>query len=483
MCCKIKNECDVCNRRKDKPQKLKFRWVGTVKKTITFSSSSTCVKETTLTSDSKSNEVELDATSCFGSGSKLPTDIYFKVDGSSRHLHASCSQALNLGSVIYKDDNKGFLILVGFRAMSGRTHSACSGAPPKNQCTCSDAKRCFTDVLHQMQRKKYRLECEPIKPKICEAVTHVRVFSDKCTAQGCSHPGGFKIDMCPCKNQCFDGKSCVSPTCHCKSMDCPAWSHKQSSPNYVEKDECVCSGATPCLSDFTRPDCDICNLRKDKPQKLTLRWVGLAGKQSSITFASDNTCVKATTLTSNSNSNEVVLDAASCFGSGSKLPTNLHLSVDGSSKYLHASCSQPLNVGDVVYKHTKGSLILVGFQSVSGRTESACAKPKYTCAPRSFTTAPSLSCGAGITLSKATSQKGVPLRINADGSVQYLWSKTRDGHLWKDQFQYTGVSCDGEKVTAKVLIYLRTPASTTKSLQHKTLPTGGSKPVSSPAGR
>ena len=385
------------------------------------------------------------------------------MDGSSRYLHASCSQALNLGDVIYKDDNKGFLVLVGFRAMSGRTHRECSGAPSQNQCTCSDAKRCFTDVLRKMQRKNYRLECEPMKPKIREAVTSVRLFADKCTGQGCSHPNGFIIDVCPCQNQCFDGKSCVSPICSCKSVDCPAWSRKQSLPNHVEKDECVCSGATPCLSDFTRPPCDICNLRKDKPQKLTLRWVGLAGASSSITFASDNTCVKATTLTSNSNSNEVVLDAASCFGSGSKLPTNIYLSVDGSSKYLHASCSQPLNVGDVVYKSKKGSLILVGFQSVSGRTESACAKPKYTCGPRSFTTAPSVSCGAGITLFKVTSQKGVPLRVNADGSVQYLWNRARDGHLWQDRIQYTGISCDGEKVKGRIYIYPKTPVSTSKS--------------------
>merc|ERR1712048_77531 len=122
---KTKNDCDVCNRRKDKPQKLRLRWVVGSKKSITFASSATCVQRTTLTSDSDSNEVTLDAVSCFGSGNKLPTNIYFQVDGATGYLHASCSHPLNLGDVVYQAGDKGSLVLVGFQAMSGRTESAC----------------------------------------------------------------------------------------------------------------------------------------------------------------------------------------------------------------------------------------------------------------------------------------------------------------------------------------------------------------------
>merc|ERR1712032_989043 len=109
----------------------------------------------------------------------------------------------------------------------------------------------------------------------------------------------------------------------------------------------------------------------------------------------------------------------------------------------------------------KGSLILVGFRSVSGRTESECPKPTQTCGPRSFTT-PSLSCGTGITLQKATSTKGVSLRINPDFSIQYMWG-TRDAlsSLWTDEFEYTGTSCDGENVKAKVIVNVQTPTTTT----------------------
>merc|ERR1712187_360953 len=133
-----------------------------------------------------------------------------------------------------------------------------------------------------------------------------------------------------------------------------------------------------------------CNGKKDKPTMLKFRWVGNTG--SSVTFASSSMCVGQTTLTSNSNSNEVVLDSEACFGSRQKLPTNIYFTVDGKSESLHASCSQALNVGDVVYKHpSKGSLIVAGFTALSGRTDSACAKPSQTCAPRSFTP-PSFSC-------------------------------------------------------------------------------------------
>ena len=143
LCCKVKNGCDVCNGHKDKPQRLVLRWVGTSKKTITFSSDTLCVRETRLTSNSDSDEVVLDAASCFGYGNQLPTDLYFKVDGSSGYLHASCSQPLNLGDVIFQDENKGFLILVGFRAMSGRTDGQCSSAfnIKNNQCDVCNRRK------------------------------------------------------------------------------------------------------------------------------------------------------------------------------------------------------------------------------------------------------------------------------------------------------------------------------------------------------
>ena len=463
-----RDECDACNGQTDKPQQLRFRWEGkegAPPSSITFASSSVCVTETTLTSDSDSNEVVLDAASCFGPGSTLQSNVYFKVDGSATYLHTSCSQALNLGDVIYMDKNKGSLVLVGFQALSGRTDGACSGgpAPRQDQCTCNDAKQCFGDVLRQMRKKDYRLECEPAKPQLCEAVTRVNISPEECgtarSVQGCSHANGFNIVMCPCSEQCFDGQSCQSGKCPCNSVDCSTLSSPtRSLLDYIKKDECVCTGAKPCLTDLTRPKCDICNLRKDKPQTLIFRWVGKAGAQTSIRFHSEGSCVKETILTSGSNLNEVVLDA-SCFGSGSKLPTDIYFKVDGATTYLHASCSQPLNVGDVVYEHrSKGSLVLVGFRSVSGRTESACGKPTQTCGPRSLT-APSLSCGAGITLQKDTSTKGVALRINSDYSIQYMWSQARHGvsTVWTDEFEYTGTSCDGEKVTGKVIVSVRTP--------------------------
>merc|ERR1712174_168021 len=89
-------------------------------------------------------------------------------------------------------------------------------------------------------------------------------------------------------------------------------------------------------------------------------------------FSSDSTCVKPTQLTSNSGSNEIVLDAPACYGYEDKLPTNIDFDVDGSSQSLHASCSQPLNLKDVIYTNSKGSLIVVDFESMSGRTEKDC---------------------------------------------------------------------------------------------------------------
>jgi len=464
------SDCDICNGKNDKPRKIRLRWKGNtgVPSSITFSSRSTCVEEIALTSDSNSNEVLLDAASCFGSGSTLPSNIYFKVDGSAKYLHTSCSQALNVGDVIHMDTSKGSLVLAGFETVSGRTERACIGsaASAQDQCTCDDAKECFGDVLRQMRKKNYRLECEPVKPQICEAVTRVHISPEDCstTAQGCSHANGFKIVMCPCAGQCFDGKTCQATKCPCNSIDCSDWSpQKASFLDYINMDRCLCTGRAPCLTDYTLPKCDVCNLRKDKPQTLIFRWVGKTGAQSSINFQSDGICVKQTTLTSGSKSNEVVIDA-SCFDSGSKLPTNIYFKVDGATAYLHASCSQPLNVGDVVYKHpSKGSLVLVGFRSVSGRTETDCPSATHTCKPRSAT-APSLSCSAGIKLTKGKSTKGVNVRVNPDSSVQYMWSQTRHttSSSWTDQFEYTALSCDGEEVKGKVVINVETPWANTR---------------------
>ena len=294
LCCHVVSKCDVCNRRKDKPQKIILRWVGSSKNSITFASSRNCVESTELTSEPNSNEVLLDAASCFGSRYKLPTNIKFKVDGSRQSLHVSCSQPLNLGDVVYKDENKGVLILAGFQAMSGRSHHACKSAS-KNQCSCNNAKQCFTDVLDRIRQKDYRLVCKSAQP---EFFTRVHISSDACTPPACPHADGFKIDVCPCqqKEQCFDGKSCDnSRERPCKSRDCPSWSR-----TFIE---------------------------------------------------------------------------------------------------------------------------------------------------------PSLMCSAGITLAKFASVKGVPLRVNADGSIQYVWS-TSHGSLLTDHFEYSGISCDGEKVKGKVVIEL-----------------------------
>merc|ERR1712048_64890 len=328
--------------------------------------------------------------------------------------------------------------------------------------TCSDPKTCFTNALRKIQKSNYRLECEAVKPQICETVTRAKIaFSGKCTPPGCPITDGFKIDVCPCQqsDQCFDGESCsASKECPCTSVDCPALSPQVSFLKDVKKDECGCSGDTPCLLDFQRPTCDVCNGRKDKPRKLILRWVATAGTKSSVMFASVNNCVMPTKLTSNSDSNEVVLGCGA-----SKLPTDLYFKVDGATGYLHASCSQPLNIGDVIYQvPNKGSLILVGFQSISGRTESACGRPTQTCGPRTASK-PSVKCSAGITVPKLTSKNGVPLRINSDGSIQYLWGKSQSRNMLStDQIEYIGVSCDGEKVKGKVVITLDMPKTEPK---------------------
>ena len=301
LCCHVVSKCNVCNGRKDKPQKLILRWVASSKHSITFASSRNCVESTELTSEPNSSEVVLDAASCFGSRYKLPTNIEFEVDGSRQSLHASCSQPLNLGDVVYKDETKGVLILAGFQAMSGRTHHACKG-PSKSQCSCNNAKHCFTDVLDRMRQNNYRLVCKSAQP---EFFTRVRICSGECAPPACPHADGFKIDLCPCqqKEQCFDGKSCgTSREWPCKSADCPSWSRP-----------------------FTEP---------------------------------------------------------------------------------------------------------------------------------------SLMCSAGITLAKVESVKGVPLRVNSDGSIQYFWSRSHGSPL-TDHFEYRGLSCSGEKVKGQVVIKLDISAAHT----------------------
>merc|ERR1711939_511335 len=94
-------------------------------------------------------------------------------------------------------------------------------------------------------------------------------------------------------------------------------------------------------------------------------------------------------------------------------------------------------------------------------------------------TTPSLSCGAGITLQKGTTTKGVSLRINSDFSIQYMWSQTRHAvsPLWTDQFEYTGKSCDGENVKGKVIIHVRqSPTAITTPAPKPTTATSASTP-------
>ena len=458
------NQCDICDGSDDKPQKLRLRWEGHAGKqsSVSFSSYSNCVEETALTSDSRANEVVLDATSCFY-GRSLPSNIYFKVDGLTTYLHTSCSQPLYVGDVLYNDAQKGSLVLAGFEAMSGRTERTCLGGPDasQDQCTCDDPNQCFGDVRKQMRKQNYRLECESVNPKICEAVTRVQITPEDCsaTAGGCTFTKGFKIDVCPCSGQCFDGDSCQSSKCPCNAIDCSDWSSRKSSfLDYIKKNECVCNGATPCLTQYARPKCDVCNLHKDKPQMLIFRWVGKVGSQTSIRFESEGTCGREQVLTSGSKSNEVVLEA-SCFQNHKKekLPTDIYFKVDGLETSLHASCSQPLNIGDAVYTHpSKGSLIVVGFRSVTGRTANECPKAIHNCAPRSAT-APSLKCDAGINLVNTKSAKGVNVRVNKDSTVQYMWNEARHGSISWDHFEYTALSCDGEKVNAKIIIKVNAP--------------------------
>ena len=77
-----------------------------------------------------------------------------------------------------------------------------------------------------------------------------------------------------------------------------------------------CSGARP----QTKTGYNVCNGKTDKPQKLKLHWEGKAGVPTSITFSSTTTCVQGAKLTIDSKNNELVLDAASCFGSDRTLP-------------------------------------------------------------------------------------------------------------------------------------------------------------------
>jgi hypothetical protein len=56
-----------------------------------------------------------------------------------------------------------------------------------------------------------------------------------------------------------------------------------------------------------------------------------------------------------------------------------------------------------------------------------------------------------------------------------MWSQTRDGRssTWTDEFEYTAVSCDGEKVKGKVAVDVKTSGTivpvvttTTTTLKH-----------------
>ena len=53
-----------------------------------------------------------------------------------------------------------------------------------------------------MRKKNYRLECESVDPKICEAITRVRILPEDCStpAKRCSNTNGFKIYTCPCSD-------------------------------------------------------------------------------------------------------------------------------------------------------------------------------------------------------------------------------------------------------------------------------------------
>ena len=46
------------------------------------------------------------------------------------------------------------------------------------------------------------------------------------------------------------------------------------------------------------------------------------------------------------------------------------------------------------------------------------------------------------------------MRMNTDFSIQYMWRPTRGvlSSSWTDEFEYTTLSCDGDKVQAKVIV-------------------------------
>ena len=219
------------------------------------------------------------------------------------------------------------------------------------------------------------MTCQNVPPPEC-IVCDINTVGAAHVGYNCVGSGGFAILQgwwCHSDGKCRqqapgEGKShCNANSVYIRIFDVTFYTKKTP-----------CDGSTDC---YPSSECDVCDGRKDKPQTLKLRWVAHAGSSSPVTFAADDLCVKETKLTSNSNSNEIVLDATSCYGSGEKLPTNIYFKVDGSSKYLHASCSQPLNMGQEVYSNSKGSLIVSGFQSVSGRTERACNSNKNIVSP------------------------------------------------------------------------------------------------------
>ena len=107
-------------------------------------------------------------------------------------------------------------------------------------------------------------------------------------------------------------------------------------------------------------------------------------KASSARFESKGTCGMEQILTSGSDSNEVMLEA-SCFDHETKLPTIIYFKVHGSENCLYASCSQPFNVDDVVCTEpSKGTLILLDFCPIKGRTTHTCPGATFACGPRSY---------------------------------------------------------------------------------------------------
>ena len=122
----------------------------------------------------------------------------------------------------------------------------------------------------------------------------------------------------------------------------------------------------------------------DGPQMFTFRWVRNVGSQSSARFESKGTCGMEQILTSGSDSNKVMLEA-SCFGHETKLPTIIYFKVHGSENGLYASCSQPFNVDDVVCTEpSKGTLLLLDFCPIKGRTTHTCPGATFACGSRSY---------------------------------------------------------------------------------------------------